>query len=195
MGSCAGPSAGRADPASSLQTDYCETLPPLSVHSLASEVSTQPLPLHEFWPLQSWPPPLQAPWPLQSLAPTHWTFAALPLAPASCAIAVRATNASATADASSAPLTLAFIPFSFLRGESPSSLYDDRPNLCWTCGARSYIDRSTVTTAPRIWFRQELCPGSLHILGAYSEGFRTRSHAGPCGERRDRPIWRNFPPH
>jgi hypothetical protein len=41
------------------------------------EVITKPLPLHPFWPLQSFCALLQEPWPLHELAPTHFTLGAL----------------------------------------------------------------------------------------------------------------------
>jgi hypothetical protein len=45
------------------------------VHSSWLEVLTKPLPLHAFWPLQSFCALLQALCPLQELAPMHLTVA------------------------------------------------------------------------------------------------------------------------
>src|SRR5437868_3731163 len=52
------------------------TLPPLLVQPAASEVSVQPWPLQEFWPLQDDEAVLQALVPLQELMPPHFTLSA-----------------------------------------------------------------------------------------------------------------------
>src|SRR5262245_48300125 len=45
----------------------------MTVHSIVLPVSTKPLPLQEFWPLQALAALLQALWPLQALAPAQTT--------------------------------------------------------------------------------------------------------------------------
>src|SRR5258707_15476100 len=48
-------------------------LPPAFVHSSALLMSTNPLPLQSFLPLQAFSAPLQLPLPLQALTPAHST--------------------------------------------------------------------------------------------------------------------------
>src|SRR5574342_665953 len=77
------------------------TLPPLSLHSFSLLVSTQPLPLQEFWALQALSAPAHDPCPLQELMPAQCTAPSLGF---SSARATPATNIEQTAAATAAPL-------------------------------------------------------------------------------------------
>jgi hypothetical protein len=78
----------------------------------------KPLPLHAFWPLQSFWADLHAPWPLQAFAPTHLTLALCAvlalddIVPDSWARTAVARNNVAAAEARIAPLVRLFIVFS-----------------------------------------------------------------------------------
>jgi hypothetical protein len=63
-------------------------------------ISTKPLPLHEFWPLQELLALLQADWPLQEFTPVHFTFASAAVAFVTAAIekTIAAAAARATLD-------------------------------------------------------------------------------------------------
>jgi hypothetical protein len=49
------------------------TVPPFLVQAASDLVGSQPLPLHEFCPLQAFSAVLQALWPLHALIPMQWT--------------------------------------------------------------------------------------------------------------------------
>jgi hypothetical protein len=80
------------------------TVPPAAVQASALDCSTQPWPLHAFWPLQELLADLQALWPLQALIPAQWTLAALagPLAK----LTAPPNNMAAAVAASVAPVIL-----------------------------------------------------------------------------------------
>src|SRR3984957_640531 len=63
-------------------------------------ISTKPLPLQEFWPLQELLALLQADWPLQEFTPVHFTFASSAVAFVTAAIEkiIAAAAARATLD-------------------------------------------------------------------------------------------------
>src|SRR6266478_891493 len=91
------------------------TLPPAFVHSSALLMSTNPLPLQSFLPLQAFSAPLQLPLPLQALTPAHST-------PPPALSAARATTLPARMRAAAAlamtipfrtPFVLSFISVSF----------------------------------------------------------------------------------
>jgi hypothetical protein len=82
-------------------------LPPLSVQTLAEVAITQPLPLHEFWPIQPLLAVLHELWPLQLLPPTHFTLAPLAEFPEElCAKTGVVRNIAPTAAAKTAPVTV-----------------------------------------------------------------------------------------
>jgi hypothetical protein len=82
-------------------------LPPLSVQTLADADITQPLPLHEFWPMQLLLALLHALWPLQLLPPTHFTLAWLVESPEElCARTGVVRNIAPTAVAKIAPVSV-----------------------------------------------------------------------------------------
>src|SRR5882724_10586454 len=94
------------------------TLPPAFLHSSALLMSTNPLPLHSFLPLQAFSAPLQLPLPLQALTPAHSTPP--PVLSAARAMTLPASTRAAAAIAMSIPLRTAFVlPF------IPAS------SLCW----------------------------------------------------------------
>jgi hypothetical protein len=81
-------------------------LPPLSVQAFAEVVVTQPLPLHEFWPMQLLLADLHELWPLQLLPPTHFTLPWLAEFPEElCAKAGVVRKIAPTAAAKTAPLS------------------------------------------------------------------------------------------
>src|SRR2546426_965626 len=86
------------------------TLPPAFLHSSALLMSTNPLPLHSFLPLQAFSAPLQLPLPLQALTPAHSTPP--PVLSAARATTLPASTRAAAALAMSIPLRTAFVlPF------------------------------------------------------------------------------------
>src|SRR5690242_19881688 len=86
------------------------TLPPAFLHSSALLMSTNPLPLHSFLPLQAFSAPLQLPLPLQALTPAHSTLP--PVLSAARATTLPASTRAAAALAMSIPLRTAFVlPF------------------------------------------------------------------------------------
>jgi hypothetical protein len=85
----------------------CSGLPPLSVQTLAEVAITQPLPLHEFWPMQPLLALLHELWPLQLLPPMHFTLPVLAGFPEEfCAKTGVVRNIAPTAAAKSAPLVV-----------------------------------------------------------------------------------------
>src|ERR1700756_2477662 len=86
------------------------TLPPAFLHSSALLMSTTPLPLHSFLPLQAFSAPLQLPLPLQALTPAHSTPP--PVLSVARATTLPASTRAAAALAMSIPLRTAFVlPF------------------------------------------------------------------------------------
>src|SRR5882724_8381557 len=86
------------------------TLPPAFLHSSALLMSTNPLPLHSFLPLQAFWAPWQLPLPLQALTPAHSTPP--PVLSAARATTLPARTRAAAALAMSIPLRTAFVlPF------------------------------------------------------------------------------------
>src|ERR1700722_2200044 len=80
-------------------------LPPLSVHIFAEVAITQPLPLHEFCPMQPLLADLHELWPLQLLPPMHFTLSALAEFPELvCARTGVLKNIAPTAAAKTAPV-------------------------------------------------------------------------------------------
>jgi hypothetical protein len=80
-------------------------LPPLSVQTLAEVAVTQPLPLHEFWPMQPLLALLHELWPLQLLPPTHFTLPPVAEFPEElCAKTGVVRNIAPTAAAKTAPV-------------------------------------------------------------------------------------------
>src|SRR6266404_545866 len=81
------------------------TLPPAFLHSSALLMSTNPLPLHSFLPLQAFWAPWQLPLPLQALTPAHSTPP--PVLSAARATTLPARTRAAAALAMSIPLRTA----------------------------------------------------------------------------------------
>src|SRR5581483_1842055 len=92
------------------------TLPPFFAHSSAL-MSTNPLPLQEFFPAQLFPAPAQLPLPAHSFTPEHFTLASLLPASMSFMSAARdprAAKRAATDNATSVPLVESFtVPSAF----------------------------------------------------------------------------------
>ena len=83
------------------------TVPPWAWQSAAELDDVQPLPLHEFCPLQELSAPLQLPCPLQELMPAQWTeFEDIAPAGADDAVVLAQPKRLATAEAMSAPLVI-----------------------------------------------------------------------------------------
>src|ERR1700748_2947424 len=104
-----GETGSLASPARALDWAYLPEALALAASHFAWVISTKPLPLQEFWPLQELLAVLQAEWPLQEFTPSHLTLAS------SAALAV-ATNAVENITAAAAARATLDIFREFIRG-------------------------------------------------------------------------------